>query len=97
VAQAPQGRADRRLAEPDALAGARRVELDGHRVEDAQQIEVQGGEIHGANNLHMIIQFHVADDRTYVDPRRGQQVRRRLKQSAGLVRPEPRSRCRACA
>ena len=76
---------------PTRSPAPRRVELDRHRVEDAQQIEVEGGEIHGADNLHTIIQFQVSDDRTYVDPRRAASPRR-LKQAPDFC-AEP-ERCR---
>ena len=54
VAQPAERGADRRLAQPDALADARRVRLAKHRVKHAKQVEVEGVPIHHANRPYAI-------------------------------------------
>ena len=47
LAQAAQGVADGRLRHRQLGGGARHVALDHHGAEDAQQVEVEGAEVHG--------------------------------------------------
>ena len=50
VAQPIEGVADRRLAQPDHVAGPRHAALLHQRVEGLEQVEIEGGEIHVAHS-----------------------------------------------
>jgi hypothetical protein len=57
AAQSIQGRAHRRLAQPDALARPRGVALRHQSIEHQQQIQIDGSQIHAVNYWHINIRF----------------------------------------
>ncbi|MEO3388946.1 hypothetical protein [Mesorhizobium sp. CAU 1741] len=57
VPQPVKGGADGGLAQTYAFAGAGDAPLLHQGVEDAQQIEIERGDIHQINRLHTIIRF----------------------------------------